>query len=331
MTATIADVAKLAGVSNGTVSKVLKNYTNVSTKTREKVLQAIKELNYVPNSIASALSSKQYNKIALYIYINDQHQAIDEINMQYLQGAFKAAQALDLNAVTVFSETVSKFNTQELIQYFISQGIRGIVVYGLNKDDKIIHEIIDKELFKIVTIDALPIFNSSTSAVAVDHEAGQYAVAKKTIEKEYCHKVLYIAGKQNGYVTDQRISGINNLKAEYQFEMKLVYGDFSEKKAFNIVKHYGDWADTIVCASDLMAIGAVNALIQMNIFRRVCGYDGISLMGYAGHQMLTCKQDFKETSKVAIEEMWRLIQGGEGKQIKLPYKVVSIKYEDVIN
>ena len=91
MISTIKQVAEKAGVSISTVSKVLKNYANISEETRTKVLKAVKELNYVPNSTASHLSSKNKDKVALYIYINDMKQAVDEINMLYLQGAFAMA------------------------------------------------------------------------------------------------------------------------------------------------------------------------------------------------------------------------------------------------
>ncbi len=65
MVVTINDVAKKAGVANSTVSKVLNNYENVSQATKDKVNLAIKELNYVPNAFASALSSKKNCRIAL--------------------------------------------------------------------------------------------------------------------------------------------------------------------------------------------------------------------------------------------------------------------------
>ena len=104
MVATIIDVAKKAGVSTGTVSKVLKNYANVSNETKEKVLKAVKDLNYIPNSTASNLSSKNRQKVGLYIYINDMKQAVDEINMQYLQGAFNKANELGLEVVTMFNQ-----------------------------------------------------------------------------------------------------------------------------------------------------------------------------------------------------------------------------------
>lgn len=329
MVATITDVAKKAGVANSTVSKVLKNYANVSDETKRKVLEAVKELNYIPNSMASALSSKTYERVALYIYINDQRQAIDEINMQYLQGAFRAANEIGLNVLTIFNESVKDLNTQELLQHLISQGVSGMVVYGLNKEDRIIHEIILKQVFKIVVVDA-PIFNDHTTSVSVDHELGQYDVAKATIEKDYCKKVLYLAGKKNGYVTDQRLKGIRRLQKEYNFDLDIEFADFSEKKAYEIIMRKGTDADTIVCASDLMAIGAVNALISMNIFRRCCGYDGITLMGYAGKSMLTCRQDFHNISKTAILEIKRLIDGEKGRKVLLPYEILSIKYENVI-
>lgn len=329
MVTTILDVAKEAGVSTSTVSKVLKNYKNISEETRLRVFKAVKDLNYIPNLMASNLSSKKTQKVALYIYINDLKQAVDEINMQYLQGAFVQAKEIQLDVVTVFNQTVNDYTSAELERYFISQGINAIVVYGLNKEDAVIHEIIKSQQFYVAVVDA-PIVSEKTSSIMVNHLSGQYDVAKALIEKEYCKNVLYLAGKQNGYVTDMRIEGIKMLQKEYGFNLNIQYAEFSEKKAYQIATRFGSDVDAIVCASDLMAIGAVNALINMNIFRRCCGYDGITLMGYAGKQMLTCKQDFYETSKQAVLEIKRLLEGGHGRSTLLDYEVKVIRYEDVI-
>ncbi|MGN1344256.1 MAG: LacI family DNA-binding transcriptional regulator, partial [Traorella sp.] len=76
MVSTIKDVAEKAGVSISTVSKVLKNYSSISEDTRNRVLETVKELNYIPNTTASNLSSKKKEKIVLYIYINDQKQSL---------------------------------------------------------------------------------------------------------------------------------------------------------------------------------------------------------------------------------------------------------------
>lgn len=329
MPSTINDVAKKANVSTSTVSKVLKNYQNISSATREKVLQAVKDLNYIPNSMASALSSKNFTKVALYIYINDQKQAIDEINMQYLQGAFKQASLIHLNVLTVFNETVKDLNADELTRYFLSQGINALVVYGLNKEDDVIHEIIEKKIFHTVVVDS-PIVNEKTSSVSVDHEKGQYAVAKQVIKKAFHKKILYLAGKQNGYVTDQRLAGIQKLCNELNLELEYVFADFSEKKAYNTVLEKGTYFDAIVCASDLMVIGAVQALRKMNIYRTCCGYDGISLMGYAGQNILTCKQNFYQVSMTAILEVERLLKGESGRLCLLPFEITAFSYEEII-
>ena len=326
---TINDVAKKAGVAVSTVSKVLKNYPNISDETKKKVLAAADELGYVPNMIASALSSKNYNRVALIVNINNQRQAIDEINMQYLFGAFNKAEELQLNVLTTFSSNLVNKTAEEIIRILKSEGVNGIIVYGLNKRHSKLLKIIREQCFSCVVVDA-PIVNKKTSSVMVDHFKGQYEVAKKTIEKEYCKKVLYLAGNEDRFVTDVRLDGIKKLQQELGFELRVEYANFSEKKARDITFHLGDYADVIVCASDLMAIGVKNALKEMNIFRPVCGYDGITLMGYAGERMNTVKQDFYHVSEVAVEEMKHLLDGNKGRQVLLDYEIVRLNYEDII-
>lgn len=329
MNVTINDVAKKAGVAVSTVSKVLKNYPNISQKTKDKVMDAVKELNYVPNSIASALSSKNYNKIALWININNKRQAIDEINMQYMFGAFNEAKKYGIELITIFSPLYENATVDEIIRDLKAQGVKGIIIYGLSKLNIELNKLVDMEIFKCVVVDA-PNVNSVTTSVSVDHYSGQYEVAKKTITGHYCKKLLYITGGKEGYVTDMRIAGMKKLQKEFGFEMNIQYADFSEKKAYEITKKYGEEYDVIVCASDLMAIGAKHALIELDVFRPLCGYDGITLMAYAGEDMNTVKQDFYHVSQIAIDEMQRLLNGEYGHGILVDYEVTSLNYQDII-
>ena len=330
MVSTIKDVALKAGVSISTVSKVLKNYSSISEDTKNRVLDSVKELNYVPNTTASNLSSKNKDKIVLYIYINDEKQSVDEVNMKYLLGAFAMADNYHLEVSTYFNNSKNKKTSQELTSLFLAQGITGIIVYGLNKEDKTMLKMIDEKNFYFCVVDA-PITNEKTSSIMIDHKKGQYEVAKAIIEPEYTRKVLYLAGKKNGYVTDMRIEGIMQLQKEYGFNLILEYAEFSEKQAYNLTMRYGSDVNLIVCASDLMAIGSLNALLSMNIYRKCCGFDGISLMGYAGKGMLTCKQDFYEISQIAVKEMRRLLSNEMGRSVFVEHKITSIKYEEVIS
>ena len=79
----------------------MNHYPNVSEETKEKVNTAIKELNFVPNTIAAALSSKQSGRVALIMNLNTQTQAIDEIGMH---GAMYRRTCL-INMLAVFMST----------------------------------------------------------------------------------------------------------------------------------------------------------------------------------------------------------------------------------
>lgn len=325
----IKDVARHAGVAISTVSKVLNHYPNVSEETKEKVNRAVEELNFVPNSVAAALSSKQSGRVALLVNLNRKTQAIDEIDMQYISGAINKAMELNLDVITLFFFMFRNKTAEELTRYLQSQSITGIIIYGISKEDKVIHQLIEQQKFKCVVIDA-PLVNENTSSVSINHSKAQYDVARKTILENKCKKIFYIAGVKSEYATDERIAGIRQLAEELGLTIQIKYAEFSELQARNLTLRFGKRYDCIVCASDLMAIGAMKALIDMDIFRPVCGYDGIILMGYVGKQMNTVKQDFAGVSSRAMEELNNLLNGESGKRVFTEHTLVRMKYEDII-
>ena len=316
----IKDVAKHAGVAISTVSKVLNDYPNVSEETKKKVNQAVNELNFVPNSVAAALSSKQSGRVAILLNLSSASQAVDEINMQYMSGTIGRAVELNLDVITIFYSMLQNKNLEEVIRYLQVQSITGLIIFGMSKEDKVLHKLIEAQVFKIVLVDA-PMVNGTTSCVWIDQQRAQYHQGRS---------ILYLAGKKNGYVTDERLKGIRRLAGELDLSLLVRNGAFSELQARNHTFKYAKKKDVVVCASDLMAIGAMKALIEMDIFRPVCGFDGIMLMGYAGKQMNTVRQNFKRIASEAVTELKRLIDGGTGQQIVLDYELVRMKYMDII-
>lgn len=325
----IRDVAKHAGVAISTVSKVLNNYPNISRETRIKVSRAVEELNFVPNSVAAALSSKKVGRVALLVNLSIKTQAIDAIDMQYIRGAITKAMELNLDVITLFSSMFQNSTVGELTRYLQSQSIAGIIIYGISKENMVLQELISEQKFKCVVVDA-PIINENTSSVWIDHRKAQYDVAKKTIEENNCKRILYIAGKKNGYVAEERLHGMEDLAAEMGLTMLVRDGEFSELQARNITMKYGKDKDAVVCASDLMAIGAMKALTEMDIFRPVCGFDGIILMGYVGKQMNTVSQNFTGISARAMEELQQLMNGEKGRNITMSHTLQRMRYMDII-
>lgn len=326
----INDVAKRAGVAKSTVSKVLNNYSLVSNETRMKVEKAVEELGYVPNTVAISLSKKEFNRVGLIVDIRHNSQFIDEISMQYLTGAFEKAKEYHIEVVTFFSSQFDDMTYKQVDAYLKSQRINCLIIYNLSIENKNFYKIIEKQEFYCVLVD-LPITNNKTSSVSIDHYSAQYDVAKKTLEENnYIDRVLYIAGGAGGYITTQRINAMKKLEEEHKFKLFIEYGDFNEYKAREITIKNGKKVNAIVCASDLMAIGAVFALTEMDIYRPVCGFDGIRLMGYTQIAMNTVKQNFNQKSKQAFDELSRLLNGEKGRHVEIPYEVCKIDYMDVI-
>lgn len=327
--ASIKEVAERAGVAISTVSKVLNHYPNISEATRQKVNEAIADLGFVPNAVAAALSSKQAGRIALLMNLNTRTKAIDEISMQYIAGAIQKAQEMRLDLITVFFSMLKGKTVGEIIRYFQAQSIEGIIVYGIPTNDKVLWELVETGAFKMVLAD-VSFHAASVSCIGINHRQAQIDVARKTILENKSGKIFYIAGKKNSYPGAERLKGIEELAEELSCKLFVRYGDFSELKARNLTFRYARSRDVIVCGSDLMAIGAMRALIEMDIFRPVCGFDGLVLMGYAGKQMNTVQQNFAGISSAAVEELQHLLQGGEGREVVLPHSIIRMKYLDII-
>ena len=188
----IKDVAKKAGVAASTVSKVLNNYPNVSAETRKKVNDAISELNFVPNAVASALSSKQAGRVAILMNQSSQTTSIDEVDMQYISGAILKARELGLDVITIFFSMFEDKSVDEISVYLRSQSITGIVIFGLSRDNANIIKLINREEFKCVLVDA-PLINKSTSCVWADQAKAQYDVANEVLKTDPVKSMLYIS------------------------------------------------------------------------------------------------------------------------------------------
>ena len=128
-------------------------------------------MNYIPNSIAAALSSKQFGRIALVLDPNRQTQAIDQIFMQYLVGALDKGQGTERGSCDDLSVHDRGMTAEEIARSFLSQSISGVVIHGMSKEDKVLQKLIREKQFACVVVDA-PIVNSRTTSISIDRGTG---------------------------------------------------------------------------------------------------------------------------------------------------------------
>lgn len=319
--ANMNDVAKYAGVSKSTVSKVLNDYPNLSDKTITRVMDAINELGYVPNQTASSLSKKNFKKVGIIFKVNDTEQTIDEVNMQYMIGIDEACSEINVEYSVIFARTLANKTPQEIIAYLRSKSITSLVVLGLSKDDENLYEVITDEVFPTVVTE-VELVTNKISCVGSDNYKAQYEIAEKLVTENNAQKVLYISGKENGYVSEERTRAITDLQAKHNFELEIANGQFSEHVAYDLVKTSNFDYDVVICASDLMAIGANRAMQETDNIKPISGFDGISLLNYVGKNIRSVKQDFYKFASVGVHQAIRMQDGEKGSKIHVDYDLI---------
>lgn len=274
MRVNISEVAKKAGVSTATVSRVLNNSPLVSTKTKERVLKIIEKLGYVPNHVARSLRSRRTGLIATII-------------------PYSAEYVLSFPYFSIFIKEVARrlaedgyhllLTTEEpdddpigIYRAFLDRKIvDGFIILDLKeKDERISFLTKAKAKFVVVgrTKDCRDIPFVDTDNMGGACEATTYLLEKN------CERILFINGPEDHSVSIWREKGYRaayerkGLRAENSL---ILTGNFREESAYKLVKGFSEAFDAIFTASDLMAIGALRALKEMNRSVPVIGFDDI--------------------------------------------------------
>ncbi len=318
--ATITDVAKHAGVSKSTVSKVLNEYPNLSEKTIERVKRAIEELEYVPNQTASSLSKKNFKKIGV-ILKQDRHTIANaDRYMQYLLGIDLAAVTANIEVATIFTKTLEGKTTNEIITYLKSKSITCLIIIGLNKDDEHLLTLIDQQIFPTVVTE-VGFTNERTSCVGIDNYKAQYKIANDNIERYRASRVLYVSGPGSEYVADQRMQAIKKIASRDKQTIDYCCGDFNEEQSYRLIDERIKNYDLIICASDAMAVGVNRALKKMNLKIPILGFNGTNLLAYIDELIPSVKVNFFEIARLSVLEVLSLHAGKKSKNIKIGYKI----------
>ncbi|WP_156300495.1 LacI family DNA-binding transcriptional regulator [Streptobacillus canis] len=174
MKTTIIDVAKRAGVSKTTVSRYLNGkYEFMSLKTREKISESIKELEYVPNGMARSLKNKQSKIIGC---------TIADIENQFSSNIFKGiSEVCQKNGYRVLVTEISNNEEDEIkaIESLISYNIDGLIINTSGSNDEYLINLVsekklplvlaDRSIYKANTIDTVTINNYSITYAAMEH------------------------------------------------------------------------------------------------------------------------------------------------------------------
>ncbi|MEU9237378.1 LacI family DNA-binding transcriptional regulator [Streptomyces subrutilus] len=295
----MADVARVAGVSHQTVSRVLNGAPHVRPGTRERVLAAIRELDYRPNVAARALVTRRSQTLGVVSFgsaLYGPASMLDSIE--------QAARSAGYFVSVASLRSLDTRSVQEAVERLRDQGVEGIVVIA--PQTPAVSAV--SQLSTAVPVVAVGSGSGTrVPTVSVDNEAGAHAVTRHLLDLGHA-TVHHIAGPPGWLETTTRQAGWRKALQEVGAPVPEAHpGDWSARAGYEAgIRIAGDHTVTAVfCANDQLALGLLRALheagraIPGDI--SVVGFDDISEAAYFAPPLTTVRQDFGELGRRALE------------------------------
>ncbi|MBP1971355.1 LacI family transcriptional regulator/LacI family purine nucleotide synthesis repressor [Virgibacillus natechei] len=315
---TIKDVAKKAGVSIAIVSKALNNYPDVSDKTKKRIIELAKEMNYTPNVVAKNLSSKKQKTIGLITsgFLNSEGK--DNSNsFDLFRGVYTAAEENQYELAIYFTDTL-KQKQKSYAKFCQERNIGGAVLMGMRVDDPFFEELLDTDIPCVLVDINTKKHYDNIGSVSTDNIQASFDIATYLLKHNH-RNIVVVAGAKSADVNIQRLKGVERAFEEYGLELteeSILYGNFSEEESYRKTKEYLENANNIptamLCFSDLMAYGTMKAIkeaeleIPSNI--SITGFDGLVINEYIQPTLTTVKQDFYEIGSQAALLLEQLME-----------------------
>ncbi|MDK8183060.1 LacI family DNA-binding transcriptional regulator [Paenibacillus sp. UMB4589-SE434] len=307
MKVSIFDVAKKAGLSVVTVSRVLNNAKTVREKNRQKVLQAMKELDYHPNAAARSLAKGKTGVIGV-IVTTLQDSFLDSVVQNV------SSQLKDYGyylALSVANYPTEEGHGTELIQ---EDRVDGLLILSAVHEELYIVEL-KKRKIPFVLIDN-QVMQPSVSCVLVDNLKGGYEATQHLIDLGH-KRIAHIRGPAFFLSAHERERGFMQAMAEAGLEPFAVEtGDFSITSGYEAMMRWiesGNVPEAIFAADDFMAIGAINALTEAGykVPRDVSivGYDDQILASQLKPRLTTMKQPAEQIARMAVDVLMKQVNG----------------------
>ncbi|WP_455514616.1 LacI family DNA-binding transcriptional regulator [Pseudostreptobacillus sp.] len=321
---TIKDVAKIANVSEATVSRVMSNSNLISNKTKKKVMEVVRQLDYFPNSAAVSLTKSKSNILGLVVVSSAKIE--NPLQNDYYNEIipFISKYALDLGYYTLYLQFENKEEAYENVYRLIkSNRIDGLIFLNFIEDKEHI-SYFEKISFPYAII-GTP--NNKTKGLWIDNDniKSCFDITNKLIQKGK-KNLLFISGPSDMSVSVYRKKGyLDALKKNdinFESENILSLPEFSSDLAYNNVENYNniDKIDAIITTDDILAIGAKKAIDNLGLDIEVTGFNNSKLRSYLNYKFTTVDIKYDKLAKGVI---YLLTSKIAEKELKSNYIVVE--------
>ncbi len=303
---TINDVARRAGVSPMTVSRVVNDEKNVRETTREAVLKAVRELNYVPNLAARKLASAEHVRIGV-IYSNPSAAYLSE----FLVGVLDESAGKGAELLLVKCEADDAAAEKLAVQRLIESSVTGVVLPPPLSESDVVREALKEAGVATVGV-ATGRFRGDLSCVRVDDRAAAEDMTRYLLELGH-RRIGFIKGHPNQTASAERLSGFRAaLRDTPDAEAEVVQGYFTFPSGLEAAERLLDGPNrptAIFASNDDMAAAVVSVAHRRGLDvpgdLTVVGFDDTAISTTLWPALTTVRQPVSAMAAAAIDLLLR--------------------------
>lgn len=318
---TITDIARKSGVSLATVSRVLNNSGYVKAETRQKVLRAIKDMNYTPSAIARSLSKSETNTIGV---------VVPDITNSYfgeiIKGISEVAEQNNLNII-LFDTANNMEKELKALSLLKGQRIQGMIMTPNFGGDELNSQYVNKfeSLGIPIVLVAADVKYANLNGVFVDNMKGAFDATNIFINEGHT-KIGIIKGNKSSQAAIDTLMGYEKALSYNNIEVREDYiytGDFKLEPAYNITKDILKMEDrptALLVGSDKMTIGCVKAVLEEKLIipddLAIIGFNKTDVFDLIGIGITYVDDSTIELGRTSMEMLNQLIKSGDTNEVK---------------
>jgi LacI family transcriptional regulator len=308
---TIKDVSKRCGYSVTTVSKALNDYSDISDETKKKILTLCDEMGYVPNLSARSLVSKKTYTIGVIF------EEITGVGLQHplfskILESFKTRVELEGYDIMLLSRSIGTQHGSYL-EHSIRKQVEGVFILCSDFQSDEIVKLCKSE----IPVSVIDYSFAGVSNITSNNKRGVFQAVKHLYDLGH-HKIGNIYGGTYLEIGRRRKEYFEDAMAKLNLTVNkdyMVSGEFFSKedgyKAMNVLLELKDPPTAIFCASDMIAIGAMQAIKEAGFsvpedFSLV-GFDGIDIGQLLSPRLTTIRQDSRKMGQLSANQLLQMI------------------------